>query len=149
MLLCPVGAEFTDILQIVYLGVKNPVYYYIKAVRKDIMMIKTWKPTTAGILSIISGASGIILGLLAFVRAHNVERVIRHVGLDFFGFLLVVFGILAIAGGIFALQRKTWGFALTGAICAIFSPGWVLGILATIFVSISKNEFAQSPASMT
>jgi vacuolar-type H+-ATPase subunit I/STV1 len=107
-------------------------------------MIKTWKPTTAGILSIISGAIGIIFGLLAFVRDHHIDRVIRHVGLDSIGFMLVVLGILAITGGIYALLRKVWGLALAGAICAILSPGWVMGILATIFVSISKDEFEKT-----
>lgn len=111
-------------------------------------MTKTWKPTTAGILSIISGASGIILGLLAFARADDVVRNMRHVRLDIVGFLLLVLGIIAVAGGIFALLRKVWGFALAGAICAIFSPGWALGILATIFVSISKNEFGNSQVNL-
>ena len=112
-------------------------------------MKKTWKPTTAGILAIVSGASGIILGILAFIRATHVDRVFRHLGLDFFGFLFVVLGILAISGGITALQRKSWGFSLTGAICAIFSPCCVLGVLATIFVSISKNEFGLPPSGTT
>lgn len=110
-------------------------------------MTKTWKPTTSGILSIISGALGIIFGLLAFARAHNVERAFRHIGLDFVGFMLLVLGILAVTGGIYALLRKVWGLALAGAICAIFSPGWIMGILATIFVSISKDEFEKSPTS--
>jgi len=112
-------------------------------------MVKTWKPTTAGILSIISGASGIIFGLLAFARAHSVERAFRHIGLDFIGFMLLVLGILAITGGIYALLRKVWGLALAGAICAILSPGWIMGVLATIFLSISKDEFKKSPTSAT
>jgi hypothetical protein len=104
-------------------------------------MNKTWKPIAAGILSIISGAASILFGFLAFARAHNIDRALRHAGLDLIGFLLLVFGIFAITGGIFALLRKAWGLALAGAICAILSPGWLIGILATIFVSISKNEF--------
>jgi hypothetical protein len=112
-------------------------------------MIKTWKPTTAGILSIISGASGVILGFLLFVRAHRADTAIRHGRLDFLGFLLLIFGIVAIAGGVSALLRKVWGFALAGAICSILSPGWILGVLATIFVSIAKDEFDNKPATTT
>jgi len=59
-------------------------------------------------------------------------------------------GLIAIGGGIFAIRRKLWGVALAGAICAIVPPHpwgyltWtpVLGILAVVFVALSKNEFA-------
>lgn len=59
-------------------------------------------------------------------------------------------GLIAIAGGIFAIRRKVWGVALAGAICAIVPPHpwgyltWtpVLGILAVVLVALSKNEFA-------
>jgi hypothetical protein len=58
-------------------------------------------------------------------------------------------GLIAIVGGIFAIRRKFWGLALAGAICAIVPPHpwgyltWtpVLGILAVVFVALSKNEF--------
>jgi hypothetical protein len=104
-------------------------------------MTKTWKPTTSGILSIISGAMGMIFGFLTFARAHKVVNVNRQSGLHLLGLLLFVLGAIAIAGGIFALLRKIWGLALAGSICAIFSPGGIMGILALIFVSISKEEF--------
>ncbi len=108
-------------------------------------MSQTWKPVTAGILNIVGGPIGILLGLLAFVRAAHVERVIRHMGLEALGCIWLVLGIMALAGGVVALKRKNWGLALTGAICAILLPGWLPGVLATIFLSLSKNEF--SPAS--
>jgi len=54
-------------------------------------------------------------------------------------FLLIV-GIMPIIGGIYALQRKNWGLALAGSIVAIFGSS-VMGILATIFVAMAKNEF--------
>jgi len=50
-------------------------------------------------------------------------------------------GVVALIGGIFALRRRLWRLALTGAILAI--PCMLpLGILATIFVSKSRREFA-------
>ena len=111
-------------------------------------MHKTWKPITAGILNIIAGAAGLFFGVFAILRARHFERVLAHLGRDFIGFVWVTLGILAIAGGICALRRKNWGFALAGAICAIFLPGWLPGILATVFLSISKNEFAGSAPSL-
>jgi len=57
----------------------------------------------------------------------------------------LAFGIAAIIGGIYALKRRKWGLALAGAICALIaSPGFVLGALAIIFVSMGKGEFEQS-----
>ena len=55
--------------------------------------------------------------------------------------VILALSALAIVGGIFAVQRRKWGLALAGAIAAIFTS-IVLGILATIFVSISKKDFA-------
>jgi hypothetical protein len=54
------------------------------------------------------------------------------------GFFVVV-GILAVVGGISAVRRKRFGLSLTGAICALLSG--LMGILAVIFVSLSKREF--------
>ena len=55
------------------------------------------------------------------------------------GGLLVVLGIIAIAGGVSAIRRKRFGLSLAGAICAL--PSVPLGILAVIFVSLGKREF--------
>lgn len=53
---------------------------------------------------------------------------------------VIVFGVIALLGGINAVKRRRWGLALAGAILAIpvIPP---LGILAVIFVSIGKREF--------
>jgi hypothetical protein len=55
------------------------------------------------------------------------------------GVSLVALGIVAIVGGISAIRRKNFGLSLAGAICAL--PSHILGILAVIFVSLSKKEF--------
>jgi hypothetical protein len=54
---------------------------------------------------------------------------------------LIILGIVAIVGGIYALLRKIWGLALAGSICALIGPWFILGILAIIFVSLGKREF--------
>ncbi|MBE9477778.1 MAG: hypothetical protein IMY81_00870, partial [Chloroflexi bacterium] len=53
-------------------------------------------------------------------------------------------GTVAVVGGIYALRRKTWGFALAGTILATICST-PLGILAIIFVSMGKREFIQAP----
>lgn len=53
-------------------------------------------------------------------------------------------GALSILGGVFALGRKHWGWALAGAIGGIFLF-FPLGVPATIFVSMGKREFGPAP----
>jgi hypothetical protein len=115
--------------------------------------MKTWKPTTAGILSITSGAITVILGL-----GHLTRVGLGFVGAAMFwgtltqGILSLAAGLIAIVGGIVAIKRRFWGFALAGAVCSIYSPHlygrllWtpVLGILAIVFLVLSKNEFSNS-----
>ena len=52
-------------------------------------------------------------------------------------------GAVAVVGGIYALKRRLWGFALAGTILATIccTP---LGVLAIIFVSMGKKEFIQA-----
>jgi hypothetical protein len=54
--------------------------------------------------------------------------------------LSVVSTVFPIIGGVYALQRRRWGWALAGSIIAIFRTS-VLGILSTIFVAMAKDEF--------
>lgn len=104
-------------------------------------MGKTGSPKTAGILSIIAGVIGLIsspimiaYGSLAMLEGWGGFYLFQA------GFLFIIIGIIAIAGGIFALRRKIWGLALAGSICAIICFLF-LGIPATIFVAQSKREF--------
>ena len=103
-------------------------------------MEKTWKPTTAGILAIVAGVFQVILG--------TVIAVIGGIGGAFFGMgwmsaigaPLIVLGIVAIVGGIYAVRRKIWGLAIAGSICALIGP-WMFGIPSIIFVILGKGEF--------
>ena len=56
------------------------------------------------------------------------------------GGILVALGIIAIAGGISTVKRRSFGLSLAGAICA-FIPFNILGLLAIIFISLGKREF--------
>lgn len=121
-------------------------------------MERTWKPTTAGVLTIIAGGVGICAGSLILLLAiplglggalaeaiaemdiiggllYGLSGMIGMIGAGMIGL-----GAVAIAGGIYALKRKLWNFALAGAILAAICS-IPLGVLAIIFVSIGKKEF--------
>ncbi len=116
-------------------------------------MEKTNKPTTAGVLNIITGALGVIWAICMFIGyavvsgACVVPGGIGYIPEFVPGIVLgmaiptLILAILALVGGIYALQRKIWGLALAGSIAAIlaFFP---LGIPAVIFAAQSRNEFA-------
>ncbi len=119
-------------------------------------MERTWKPTAAGILSIIAGIVGAITGLavvvIIFLAGTSLEFLLKIASepnqeipaVVWFeaGILIVilVIAVLAIVGGVYALRRRIWGLALAGSICALV-PFVIPGILAIIFVSQSKSEF--------
>jgi hypothetical protein len=106
-------------------------------------MEKTWKPTTAGVLAIIAGALQVIFGLV-IAAVGSIGWFVGILWFSAIGAPLIIFGIIAIVGGIYALRRRIWGLALAGSICALFpviAPSSVLGLLAIIFVSLGKGEF--------
>ena len=114
-------------------------------------MEKTWKPTTAGILTIVAGAFNLIAGITITAAGTTLAPFMHSMGMAGFmwmgliGIPLIVLGIVSVVGGSFAIKRKVWGLALAGAICAVFPPPVVvLGILSIIFLALSREEFAQS-----
>ena len=105
-------------------------------------MEKTWKVTTAGILTIISGAVGIGVGASITMTGGIVGQFVDLGGmLSGIGGGVIGIGIIALIGGIFALKRQIWGLALAGSILSIICMP-PLGVLAVIFLSMGKREFA-------
>jgi len=115
-------------------------------------MEKTNKSTTAGILAIISGAIGLIIAASYFI-GFGVTSGCLGIPVGYIpGFVpglvlgmaipALIVAILALVGGIYAVQRKKWGWALAGSIASIlaFFP---LGIPAIILIAQSKAEFEQ------
>jgi hypothetical protein len=116
---------------------------------------KTGMPMACGILSIVSGVLGFIAiaFLITFGATFGSETardVLGSLGfwqaglpLKIIGFLaipLVIINAVAIIGGIYAIQRRAWGLALAGSICAIL-PSRLLGVPAIIFITLSRKEF--------
>jgi hypothetical protein len=90
-------------------------------------------PKVAGILNIVSGC---FLGMAAFGSCMNVINAGQTEWA--WGIIFIIPGILALIGGIYSLEKRSWKLALIGSIFAI---PCVLGILSTILVSVSKEEF--------
>ena len=117
-------------------------------------MNKTWKPQIAGILSIVGGVIGLFacLGILIAITAlgatqqwmgdwgmywipFNVISILWAIGIPMF-----VCGVVAVTGGIFAVQRKYFPMALAGSI-ATFFPVWIFGLASVILTATSHDEF--------
>ena len=114
-------------------------------------MERTWKATVAGILNVIAGVFGLLGGLVLVVLGSVGSGFLTYLGLGMlqlapFAFLLatglplLILGILALVGGIYALRRKMWGLALAGSIATVLFAQ-LLGILAIIFISLAEKEF--------
>ena len=101
---------------------------------------RTWRPTTAGILSIVAGAIGLIIGIVIAALGGVIGTMVGF-GFGAVGAPIIIFGIIAIVGGVFTLMRSVWGLALAGSIFALVCV-WFLGIPAIIFVAQAKKEFA-------
>ncbi len=102
---------------------------------------RTRMPTLAGIFDTITGVFALIggLGLLLLGGMLGPEMPMNTVVL---AVVLIIIGIVATVGGIYALTRGRWVFAVVGAVfAAVFL--FFLGIPAVIFTSLAKDEFEQ------
>ena len=125
-------------------------------------MNKTWKPQIAGILSIVGGVIGLFacLGILIAITAlgatqqwmgdwgmywipFNVISILWAIGIPMF-----VCGVVAVTGGIFAVQRKYFPMALAGSIAAFF-PVWIFGLASVILTATSHDEFGTEVKTVT
>jgi hypothetical protein len=107
-------------------------------------MERTWKPKAAGILCIIAGIISLIPATIVGVFFGLWSPVSDEIGLIFFAPLipLLLFGIIQIVGGIYALRRRRWGLALVGSICCTLAG---LGLLALFFVLFLIGSIAVWP----
>jgi len=116
-------------------------------------MTKSPMPGIAGVINIISGILTLIGFSFLFIFSIAVSiSVIELDGCDLgvdvasgilflISSILLIIGILSIFGGVCALRRRNWGWALTGSICASITK-FPLGIVSIILVASSKDDFA-------
>lgn len=124
--------------------------------------METWKPTTAGILNIIAGAFnvlgaiGLIIAIIVISGGAYTMHFLPPANAPFIAPMIIpvmviilvitiIQAVLPIVGGVFALQRKKWGWTLAGSIIAILGM-FPLGVASTILVSLAKEEFEPQPA---
>ncbi len=104
---------------------------------------RAWMPTAADTLTIVAGAIAIIgagpigwlvRGAVGFGTSGAIEIPIARVAIPLFAI-----GVVAVIGGISAIRRRNWRWALAGSVCAVvFFP---LGLPAIVLLSLSKTEF--------
>ena len=112
--------------------------------------------TAGGVLSIVAGVVEVMGGVIIVLLTVGIRIMLTIIRsqpggwwrqiipdipfwLIIVGVPIIALGIVAIVGGISAIRRGSFGLSLAGAICAL--PSIILGILAVIFVSVSKKEF--------
>jgi len=106
-------------------------------------------PVTAGILDLVIGVPSLIIGIICAVIGGWATWFIWLVG--WLGALIcgpmIILSIVAIVGGVFAIRKRSWGFALAAAICGfivglpLVAPAILLGIPAIVFTALGKGQF--------
>ncbi|MCL1885321.1 MAG: hypothetical protein FWF98_00930 [Dehalococcoidia bacterium] len=113
-----------------------------------------WMPTAGGVLNIVTGVLGLIGGKACAIICAVLQSNKSNIDIEdpeAFTFMIAILwiacaitfipSIISIIGGVFAIQRKKWGWALAGSICAILCST-ITGVLALIFIVMGKKEFS-------
>jgi len=116
-------------------------------------MDRSWMPTVVGVLEIIAAICA-VFGVVALLFACGImnsvpdiqndpEVPIQMIGglLVTFACLLAIGGALSFIGGVSAIRRRGWMWAVTGAACACFlmPPA---GLFAVVFAILGEKEFS-------
>ena len=105
---------------------------------------KSAKLVAAGILNIVAGGCHILgaigLGIGGVIFGSISGFFIPAFLVSFLALPMLIVGVLSIIGGIFAIQRQRWGWALAGSIATLVTSS-LLGLAAIILLAISKDEF--------
>lgn len=120
------------------------------------------KATTGGILTIISGAIGIVGSLLAFALLPMIRTILTDpqfqdpsltpsemellidfttAFVGFWGVFGVILSVFAIVAGVYTTRRRAWGLGLAGAIVSLFLF-FPTGVPALILTVLARPEFA-------
>jgi len=116
---------------------------------------KSSKPTIAGILIILAGLVAIGMGgIFLMVEEEDLEQADIKVDpqdeitlkdleeiAGACGALEIVFGTIAIIGGIFAVMRKYFYFALVGGVVGMIGFGFIFALIGVILLALSRAEF--------
>lgn len=110
---------------------------------------RSGSPVAAGVLMLIGGLLAMINGAVIAAVGGSTAALVPGAGaiIVVCGAIELIFGLIALVGSIMAIQRKSWGLALVGAIFCMISIGpmfiaSILGLIALILVAISREEFS-------
>ncbi len=97
-------------------------------------------PVAGGILILLAALGYIVVGGL--IAAGSSVALVPSLGTSAVGIVcgavVLVLGIIALIGGIFAIQRRNWALALIGGIFVIPT---ILGLIGLILVAVSHDDF--------
>ncbi len=102
-------------------------------------------PIVGGILVLISGIVSVLDGI-HIIATHSEDPIFGDIAMTC-GTMMLIFGVIALLGGIIAIQRKNWGIALVGGVFALLSLAGpflmssILGLIGLILIATSKNDF--------
>jgi hypothetical protein len=118
---------------------------------------QTSLPIFGGLAIVIGGLLAILMAIVLLMMTVNDFQDLGGLNLgnttpeDFVAFahqcgmVDIVFGAIAIVGGVFALTRKHFGLAVTGGVFAILGLGLLigslLGLIGLILVVVSRKDF--------
>jgi predicted nucleic acid-binding Zn ribbon protein len=103
---------------------------------------ETAMPLIGGILILIGGVIELIIGaILAVGGTALIDITFGGSGLLVAcGIIIAIVGIVAIMGGIFAIQRRNFGLAIVGGVLAL-GGYFIPGLIGLILIAVSKDEF--------
>lgn len=119
---------------------------------------KSKKPMIAGVLMIIAfGLAVLGAGEIFILDIEEIEDEFEdeEIGQDLIdtvtnlcGILFLVFGVVLLVGGVFAIKRTRWKVALGASIVGIFSIGplfmaTLFSFIALVLIFLSKDEFGK------
>jgi hypothetical protein len=115
------------------------------------------KPLIAGIFLIVAGLLGLLTWSMALAldssMLQNILPADSPISIEQLQSILVSCGIIgcilsifALTGGIVAMKRKAWGFAIIGGILGLFTIGpyflgSIMSLIGLILVVISRKDF--------
>jgi hypothetical protein len=118
-------------------------------------MEQTWKPTVVGILNLIAGGLalfglaatlflGFVLSAVPELREDEVGLLVVQGVLGFAVLATLTLSLLALVGGVSAIQRRRWGWTIAGSVAStLICPP--LGVPAIILVVLAEPEIRGLP----
>lgn len=109
-------------------------------------------PVAGGALCVIGGILGLIPMIIVIAVGSTASGEdfpgAADIGgiLAFCGAIGALLCLLAIVGGVMAIQRKNWAFALIGSILGLLAAwGWIIGsilcLIGLILIAVSRDDF--------